>query len=66
MYIMPGTCTSELQLKVNSRPKVNCGTELVLTQSTAVGWQVKNISYNPLSAAIILYVLSCPCLGSSK
>ena len=53
---MPGSCASELQLKVNCRPKVNCKIKFGLAWPT-VGRPAQFIFYNSLSAAIHLYMI---------
>ena len=47
--------TSELQLKVNCRPKVNCRIKIGLAWPTVA--TAPMFSYNSLSAAIHLYMI---------
>ena len=57
----PGSCTSELQLKMNCRPKVTCRIKFGLVQPATVGRPAQKFSFNSLSATIHLYMIRpCP------
>ena len=57
-----GSCISELQLKVNGRPKVNCTRiKFGLALPTTVGWPAQILPYNSLSASIHLYMIQPHC-----
>ena len=43
--LWPGSCTCELQLKVNCRPKLNCSIKFGLARPTVVNWQTSQIFF---------------------
>ena len=66
-----GSCTSELQLKVNCRPKVNCRKKFGLVcQLLAESVQILSCYllsvYNSLSAEIHLYIIRAYISGKKK